>query len=45
MKYETLLKAFDYFRQLLNQYFPGMPVDLQQTLDEIRDYIVRNKHE
>jgi len=41
--HKQLLNLFDKFVSLLQEYFGDLPVDLRMTLQDLRDYIERNK--
>lgn len=42
MKKEALLKLFDAFYAGMKKVFGALPLDLEYTLQDIRDYIKRN---
>lgn len=40
---QKVLNSFDNFYRMLSVVFPKLPIDLRQTLDDVREFIVKSK--
>ena len=43
MKTEEMITTLETLRKQMYDYYGSLPVDLNQTLNEIKEYLIRNK--